>query len=92
VSVLQNVHAAVASRRIDWQMKAQQRNYTHRRTIEGLMADGPTLETREKLKLFGQFVGDWDILEDRNLMPDGTWSVAKGELHWGWILDGGAVQ
>jgi hypothetical protein len=42
--------------------------------------------------LFGQFVGDWDILEDRNLLPDGTWAVTRGELHWGWILDGTAVQ
>lgn len=42
--------------------------------------------------LFGQFVGDWDILEDRFFEPDGTETVLEGELHWGWILDGRAVQ
>ena len=42
--------------------------------------------------LFGQFVGDWDILEDRCLQSDGTWVRSRGELHWGWILDGRAVQ
>ena len=42
--------------------------------------------------LFGQFVGDWDIIDDRNLQQDGTWVHSRGELHWGWILDGRAVQ
>ena len=60
--------------------------------IEGLYAKGPMPEMREKLMLFGQFVGDWDILEDRYLQPDGTWAVSRGVLHWGWILDGRAVQ
>ncbi len=60
--------------------------------IEGLPADGPDPALREKLMLFGQFVGDWDILECRNLQPDGTWSVGRGEIHWRWILEGRAVQ
>jgi len=60
--------------------------------IAGLGADGPFPELEEKLSLFGQFVGDWDILEDRFFEPDGTESVQEGELHWGWILGGRAVQ
>jgi hypothetical protein len=60
--------------------------------ITGLGADGPFPELKEKLELFGQFVGDWDILEDRLYEPDGSEIVLKGELHWGWILDGRAVQ
>lgn len=60
--------------------------------IEGLLVEGPNPEMKEKLMLFGQFVGDWDILEDRSLQPDGTWTTTRGELHWGWILDGRAVQ
>lgn len=60
--------------------------------IEGLHSDGPNPEMGKKLMLFGQFVGDWDILEDRNLLSDGTWNVTRGELHCGWILDGRAVQ
>jgi hypothetical protein len=37
--------------------------------IEGLAALAPDPEMRGKLMLFGQFVGDWDILEaaTRNL-------------------------
>jgi len=60
--------------------------------IDGLLADGPSAEMKEHLMLFGQFVGDWDILEDRYLQPDGTWVKSRGELHWGWILGGRAVQ
>jgi hypothetical protein len=60
--------------------------------IQGLSAQGPNSELKEKLELFGQFVGDWDILEDRYLEEDGTWISQRGELHWRWILDGRAVQ
>lgn len=60
--------------------------------ITGLGAGAPFPGLEEKLALFGQFVGDWDILEDRYLQPDGTWAVSRGELHWGWILDGKALQ
>ncbi len=58
----------------------------------GLKADGPFPGMEEKLALFGQFVGDWDILEDRYLKPDCTWAVGRGELHWRWILNGRGVR
>lgn len=61
-------------------------------SIEHLHANGPSPNIREKLMLFGQFVGDWDILESRYLRGDGQWVQQRGELHWGWILDGKAVQ
>ena len=60
--------------------------------IEGLAANGPHPELAERLSLFGQFVGDWDIVEWRNRREDGSWQVGHGELHWRWILDGRAVQ
>ena len=60
--------------------------------IQGLAAQGPNSESKEKLEIFGQFVGDWDILECRHLQPDGTWAMQRGEIHWRWILDGRAVQ
>jgi hypothetical protein len=60
--------------------------------IEGLGATGPHRELEEKLALFGQFVGDWDIVEARYPQPDGTEVKRKGEVHFGWILDGRAVQ
>jgi len=60
--------------------------------VEGLAADGPDPELADKLSLFGQFVGDWDIVEWRNLQDDGSWTTGRGTLHWRWILDGRAVQ
>lgn len=62
------------------------------KTIRKLNADEPNELYRDKLMLFGQFVGDWDIVECRNLTDKGTWATSKGELHWGWILDGRALQ
>jgi len=60
--------------------------------ITGLAASGPFKGLEEKLSLFGQFVGDWEIVEDRFFNEDGTESVERGELHWRWILGGKAVQ
>ncbi len=77
-------------------MNSQQIEPSGGRTIEGLQSEGPNPGLKEKLMLFGQFVGDWDILEDRFYQPDGTRSLernlTRGELHWGWILDGRALQ
>lgn len=42
--------------------------------------------------LFGQFVGDWDVLESRHLDDGGRWVRRTGEVHWRWILGGRAVQ
>ena len=60
--------------------------------IPGLAAKGPNQELKEKLMLFGQFVGDWEIVEDRYLQNDGTWIKSRGELHVNWILEGRALQ
>jgi len=40
--------------------------------IIGLEAKGPLPDVEEKLTLFGQFVGEWDIVEARYPQPDGT--------------------
>ena len=55
-------------------------------------ADGPDPSLRDKLMLFGQFVGDWEIYEARFRQPGGTWVKMRGEVHFGWILGGRAVQ
>ena len=60
--------------------------------IEGLMAAGPFAQDAARLALFGQFVGDWDIIEWKNQQEDGSWVVGRGRLHWRWILEGRAVQ
>jgi hypothetical protein len=45
----------------------------------------------EKLRLFGQFIGAWD-LEWRGTNADGRELSVPGQLHFGWILGGRAVQ
>lgn len=60
--------------------------------IKGLAADGPNAELEEKLMLFGQFIGDWDIVEARYPQPDGTEIKGQGEIHFRWILEGRAIQ
>ncbi|MBI2184287.1 MAG: hypothetical protein HYU39_04925 [Thaumarchaeota archaeon] len=64
----------------------------HTWRIIGLGAEGPLSDLQEKLTLFGQFVGDWDIVESRYPRPDGTEVKRRGELHFGWILGGRAIQ
>lgn len=60
--------------------------------MKGLASNGPATESREKLMLFGQLVGDWEITETRNRMSDGSWVTGKGEIHMRWILNGRGVQ
>lgn len=59
--------------------------------IEALQADGPCPELGAKLELFGQFVGSWDV-EIINYKPDGAPEVVHGEWHFGWVLEGRAIQ
>jgi hypothetical protein len=56
-----------------------------------LHADGPAADRREELDLYGRFVGDWqtDIV---TYAPDGTHHKGEGEIHFGWILEGRAIQ
>jgi hypothetical protein len=56
-----------------------------------LGAEGPNPEYADKLMLFGQFVGSWDV-ESRRPTPDGTTRVLRGEWHFFWALEGRAIQ
>jgi hypothetical protein len=64
---------------------------TERSTIKGLGASGPDPLLKEKLMLFGKFIGDWEI-ESRWFLPNGLTPTGKGEIHFGWILNGTAIQ
>lgn len=59
--------------------------------LPGLGATGPDPARRDKLMLFGQFVGDWDI-DRRWIEPDGSEHRNTGRVHFRWILGGLAVQ
>jgi hypothetical protein len=56
-----------------------------------LSAEGPASEFADKMMLFGQFVGSWD-LEILGHAPDGTRSQYTGEWHFAWVLDGRGIQ
>ena len=56
-----------------------------------LVASGPFVEHAEKLMLYGQFVGSWDV--------EGIWHgrggerrKGQGEWHFSWILGGRGIQ
>lgn len=56
-----------------------------------LHADAANPEHAEALQLYGRFVGDWDA-EVTAHGEDGTNHTAPGEIHFGWVLEGRAVQ
>jgi hypothetical protein len=56
-----------------------------------LHAQGPAGPHAEPLQLFGQFIGSWDIVWS-GLDAGGRTQTARGELHFGWVLGGRAVQ
>ncbi len=67
----------------------QETNQT--KMIEALRASAPLEELAEKLHLFGQFVSSWDA-RVVNYKPDGSTQILEGEWHFGWVLEGRAVQ
>src|SRR5262245_8454991 len=59
--------------------------------ITALHVTGPAAEHAGKLMLFGRFVGSWD-LQWTGTGGDGRPATMGGELHFGWVLGGRAVQ
>lgn len=59
--------------------------------IAVLHANGPATERAEALALYGQFIGDWDA-DIVAYTADGARHHGQGEIHFGWILEGRAIQ
>ena len=59
--------------------------------IDALHEDGPAGPDAERLQLYGQFVGSWDVTW-AGIGADGRPVTALGELHVGWVLGGRALQ
>lgn len=60
-------------------------------SIAMLHADGPAPDRAEKMGLYGWLIGDWEM--DGTLhLDDGTVSRNRGEIHFGWVLEGRAIQ
>jgi hypothetical protein len=64
---------------------------THDGLVEALHVTAAAPEHADKLNLFGQFVGSWDV-DWSGLDSDGMPAHARGELHFGWVLGGRAIQ
>ncbi|MDA9424942.1 MULTISPECIES: hypothetical protein [Bradyrhizobium] len=56
-----------------------------------LHASGPHPDNEAALRLYGRFVGDWNS-EITAHAPDGARHTALDEIHFGWVLEGRAVQ
>jgi hypothetical protein len=59
--------------------------------LDALGADEPAPDRAEKMHLYGQFVGSWD-LDVTEFRDDGTTRRRPGEWHFGWALEGRAIQ
>jgi hypothetical protein len=58
---------------------------------EALCANGPAADRADKLSLYGWLIGDWtmDAVID---LDDGTRYTGQGTIHFGWVLEGRAIQ
>ena len=59
--------------------------------LEALGAVGPSTDRAGKMDLYGRFVGSWD-LDVRQFSDDGRERRRAGEWHFGWALEGRAIQ
>jgi hypothetical protein len=60
-------------------------------SFPALLATGPSDNNRDKLQLFGQFVGTWTF-DGTEYHDDGSHPKDKGEIQFHWVLNGSALQ
>jgi hypothetical protein len=58
---------------------------------EKLLADGPAADRAGKMGLYGWLIGRWEM-EAIVIADDGTKHSGRGEIHFGWVLEGRAIQ
>jgi len=59
--------------------------------IDALKSDGPAADRAEKLKLYGWLIGRW-TMDATVYFDDGASHQGRGEIHFGWVLEGRAIQ
>lgn len=59
--------------------------------LSALSAPGRSIEIPESADAYGWLVGDWE-LEVFDYRDDGSVRRSNGEVHFGWVLEGRAVQ
>ncbi len=56
-----------------------------------LRADGPASDRADKMRLYGWLIGSWRM-DTVVHGDDGTQHKGVGEIHFGWVLEGRAIQ
>jgi hypothetical protein len=59
--------------------------------VELLLADGPASDRADKMGLYGWLVGAWEM-DAVVHMDDGRKHAGRGEIRFGWALEGRAIQ
>ena len=58
---------------------------------KALHTGGPAADRAGKMGLYGWLIGDWEM-DAVVHADDGTAHKGRGEIHFGWVLDGRAIQ
>jgi hypothetical protein len=64
---------------------------TARSFAEALLSAGPAPDRAENMRLYGWLIGDW-TMHGAVHFDDGGEHKATGEIHFGWVLQGRAIQ
>lgn len=59
--------------------------------LDALRAGGPSADRGDAMDLYGWLIGSW-ALEVSEFLEDGTVKQRPGEWHFGWVLEGRAIQ
>jgi len=59
--------------------------------MKALHSEGPANDRAEHLQLYGRLIGDW-VMDATVHREDGTTLKRAGEIHFGWVLEGRAIQ
>jgi len=59
--------------------------------MKALHSEDPADDRARHLELYGWLIGDW-VMDATVHMDDGTTFKGSGEIHFGWVLQGRAIQ
>jgi len=59
--------------------------------IDVLHSARPAADRADKMNLYGRFIGAWDM-DVVTHEPGGAKHNGRGEIHFGWVLEGRAIQ
>ena len=59
--------------------------------LAALGSEGPPADRAKDMDLYGWLIGSW-IMDTARHLDDGTIQKSTGEIHFGWVLEGRAIQ